>query len=60
MSFGIEKQILRFDIPVSDALTVKIGNSLEHLLETTLHLTGAHASAKKTKALARRSMKGGE
>ena len=51
MSFGIEKQILRFDIPVSDALTVKIGNSLEHLLETTLHLTGAHASAKKNKSI---------
>ena len=47
MTFGIEEQIFRFNIPVSDTLTMKIGDSLEYLLETALGLTGAHASVKK-------------
>ena len=47
MTFGIEEQVFRFNIPVSDTLTMKIGDSMEHLLETTLGLTGAHASVKR-------------
>lgn len=47
MTFGIEEQIFRFNIPVSDTLTMKIGNSMEYLLETALGLTGAHASIKR-------------
>ena len=44
MTFGIEEQILRFNVPVSDTLTVKIGDSVEYLLETTFGLAGTHSS----------------
>ena len=44
MTFGIEEQIFRFDIPVSDTLTMKIGDSMEYLLETALGLARAHTS----------------
>ena len=44
MTFGIEEQIFRFNIPVSYTLTMKIGNSMEYLLETALGLTRAHTS----------------
>ena len=46
MSFGIEKQILRFDIPVCDTLAMEIGNAKKDLLETALDFTGTHASEK--------------
>ena len=46
MTFGIEEQIFWFNIPVSDTLTMKIGDSMKYLLETALGLTGAHASVK--------------
>jgi hypothetical protein len=47
MALGIEEQILRFQVPMSDTLTVKIRNALEHLLEAALDLSRAHATAKK-------------
>jgi hypothetical protein len=47
MTFGVEKQIFRFNIPVSDTLTMKIGDSMKYLLETALGLTGAHTSVKR-------------
>ena len=47
MTFGIEKQILWFDVPVSDTLTMNIGNSMEYLLEGAFGLTGTHASKKR-------------
>lgn len=46
MTFGIEKQIFRFYVPVSHTLTMKIGDSVEYLLETALGLTRTHASVK--------------
>lgn len=54
MTFGIEEQIFRFNIPVSDTLTMEIGDSMKYLLETALGLAGAHASVK---GISRRSMK---
>jgi hypothetical protein len=47
MTFGIKEQILRFDIPVSDTLAMKIGESKEYLLEAAFGLTGTHASVKR-------------
>jgi hypothetical protein len=45
MSLSIEKEILRLNIPVSNALSVKIGQASEDLLEATFNLTGGHPSA---------------
>ena len=47
MTFGIEEQVFRFNVPVSHTLTMKIGDSKEYLLETALGLTRAHASVKR-------------
>lgn len=44
MAFGIEKQILGFDIPVSDTLAVKVCETLQHLLEAALDFGGAHTT----------------
>lgn len=38
MALGVEEQILWLDITVGDALTVKIVDTAEDLLETTLDL----------------------
>ena len=49
VALDIEEQILRFQIPMSDALTVKIRNALEHLLEAALDFGRAHTTAKAIK-----------
>jgi hypothetical protein len=46
VTFSIEEQILWFDIPVSDTLAMKIGDSKEYLFEAAFDLTRTHASAK--------------
>jgi hypothetical protein len=47
MTFGIEEQVFRFNIPVSDTLTMEIGDPMKYLLETALGLTRAHASVRR-------------
>ena len=47
MTFGIEEQVFRLNIPVSDTLTMEVGNPMEYLLETALGLTRAHASVRR-------------
>ena len=47
MAFSVEEQILRFNIPVSDTLAMKIEDAMEHLLEAAFSLTRTHASVKK-------------
>ena len=47
MTFGIEEQVFRLNIPVSDTLTMEVGNPMEYLLKTALGLTRAHASVRR-------------
>jgi hypothetical protein len=44
MTLGVEKEILRFDIAMCDALTVEIRNTRKHLLEAALDFTGRHTT----------------
>jgi hypothetical protein len=46
MALGIEKQILRLDVAVGNALAVKVGHAVENLLEAALDLARAHATKK--------------
>lgn len=45
MAFGIEEQILWFNVTVCNALTVEVENSFQHLLETALDFARAHSTA---------------
>jgi hypothetical protein len=47
MTLDIEEQILRFNIPVSDTLTMEIRESTEYLFEAAFGLTGTHASVER-------------
>jgi hypothetical protein len=49
VAFGIEEQILWLDVTVCNALAVKVGYSIQHLLETALDFARAHSTARKSK-----------
>jgi len=44
MAFGVEKEILRLNVAVSDTLTVKVHDAIENLLEATFDLAWTHAT----------------
>lgn len=44
LTSGVEKQILRFDIAMSDTLTVEVTDAVENLLKRALDLCSRHAS----------------
>jgi hypothetical protein len=50
MAFGIEEQVLRLDVTMCNALAVKVGYSIQHLLETALDFARAHSTARKSKS----------
>ena len=45
MTLGIEEQILRLNITMSHALTMKICNTRQNLLKTALDFAGRHATS---------------
>lgn len=48
VTLGIEKQILGFEIPMSNTLIMKVLNAAEDLLKTAFDLAWAHTPEKKT------------
>jgi hypothetical protein len=54
VAFGIEEQILGFDVPMSNTLAVKVSETLQHLLEAAFNFGRAHATITEINRISKR------